>query len=86
MEHTTGPHYGSLFFLFGILREKGGSKIMTGYTVHTGSNDNFRDGWDEIFSDGKKKPAPKQKTRGKSQARAKKSPGQLSGKSGRKKR
>ncbi len=51
---------------------------MTGYTVHTGSNDNFRDGWDEIFSDGKKKPARKKlarkkKTPGKSQARGKKS-------------
>lgn len=22
---------------------------MTGYTVHTGSNDKFRDGWDNIF-------------------------------------
>lgn len=22
---------------------------MTGYTVHTGSNDKFRDGWDRIF-------------------------------------
>ena len=79
MEHTTGPHYGSLFFLFGILREKGGSKIMTGYTVHTGSNDNFRDGWDEIFSDGKKKPTKKEKTPGKSNARTKKSAGKQSG-------
>lgn len=22
---------------------------MTGYTVHTGSNDKFRDGWERIF-------------------------------------
>jgi hypothetical protein len=81
MEHTAGPHCGSLFSLFGILRTDlrwGGRKIMTGYTVHTGSNDNFRDGWDEIFSDGKKKPARKKlarkkKTPGKSQARGKKS-------------
>ena len=68
----------TLISLFGILRVEGGSKIMTGYTVHTGSNDNFRDGWDEIFSDGKKKPARKKlarkkKTPGKSQARGKKS-------------
>jgi len=55
---------------------------MTGYTVHTGSNDNFRDGWDEIFSDGKKKPAKKGKTPGKTQARAKKSAEKQSGKSG----
>lgn len=28
---------------------------MTGYTVHTGSNDKFRDGWDQIFGTGKQK-------------------------------
>ena len=27
---------------------------MTGYTVHTGSNDKFRDGWDRVFSEGPK--------------------------------
>ena len=27
---------------------------MTGYTVHTGSNENFSSGWDHIFSGGKK--------------------------------
>ena len=27
---------------------------MTGYTVHTGSNENFSSGWDQIFSGGKK--------------------------------
>ena len=48
---------------------------MTGYTVHTGSNDNFRNGWDEIFS-GKKKPAKSKKTPGKSKTRAKKTSGQ----------
>lgn len=26
---------------------------MTGYTVHTGSNDKFREGWDKIFKAGK---------------------------------
>ena len=31
---------------------------MTGYTVHTGSNENFASGWDQIFSGGKK-PAKK---------------------------
>ena len=38
--------------------------IMTGYTVHTGSNDKFAAGWDQIFSGGKKpgkKPAPSAK-------------------------
>jgi hypothetical protein len=41
---------------------------MTGYTVHTGSNDKFSSGWDNIFSGkkakasaAKKKPAPKKK-------------------------
>ena len=28
---------------------------MTGYTVHTGSNEKFTEGWDQIF----KKPAAK---------------------------
>ena len=37
---------------------------MTGYTVHTGSNDKFRDGWDQIFS-----------TKSPAKARQKKSPG-----------
>lgn len=35
---------------------------MTGYTVHTGSNENFSQGWDEIFGKGagaKKKSAVK---------------------------
>jgi len=33
---------------------------MTGYTVHTGSNDKFRDGWDRIFqSPSGKKPGAK---------------------------
>lgn len=26
---------------------------MTGYTVHTGSNDKFSKGWDQIFPGGK---------------------------------
>jgi hypothetical protein len=56
---------------------------MTGYTVHTGSNDNFRAGWDEIFSsDTAKKPAAKKK---KKQATGKSSAKKKTGKSGRKK-
>ena len=43
---------------------------MTGYTVHTGSNRKFREGWDKIFGDNsgkskaqaKKKSGPKQKS------------------------
>ena len=31
---------------------------MTGYTVHTGSTEQFSEGWDRIFS-GKKKAAAK---------------------------
>ncbi len=27
---------------------------MTGYTVHTGSNDKFSSGWDRAFGSGKK--------------------------------
>ncbi|MEX0726151.1 MAG: hypothetical protein WEB58_07300 [Planctomycetaceae bacterium] len=27
---------------------------MTGYTVHTGSNEQFSEGWDKIFGGGKK--------------------------------
>lgn len=30
---------------------------MTGYTVHTGSNNNFREGWDRIFGKGKQPKA-----------------------------
>ncbi|WP_437224327.1 hypothetical protein SH661x_003581 [Planctomicrobium sp. SH661] len=37
---------------------------MTGYTVHTGSNDKFRDGWDKVFK-AKKKPAAAEKKTGK---------------------
>ena len=59
---------------------------MTGYTVHTGSNDNFRNGWDEIFSDEKKKSAKSPKTTGKTKTRAKKSAGKKSAQSGKKKR
>lgn len=33
---------------------------MTGYTVHTGSNENFSSGWDAIFGGARgKKPAAK---------------------------
>ncbi len=57
---------------------------MTGYTVHTGSNDNFRAGWDEIFSsDADKQPAAKKNT--KKKATGKSSAKKKTGKSGRKK-
>ncbi len=49
-----------------------GIDIMTGYTVHTGSNDNFRDGWDQIFSGAKKKTSKGSKTRAKKKAPRKK--------------
>ncbi|MBW3539674.1 MAG: hypothetical protein KY476_05335 [Planctomycetes bacterium] len=42
---------------------------MTGYTVHTGSNDKFREGWDRIFQGGG--AAGKRKAAGKSAAGAK---------------
>ena len=45
---------------------------MTGYTVHTGSNDNFREGWDQIFSGGQKKTSKGSKTRAKKKASPKK--------------
>tara|TARA_B100000470_G_C19727554_1_gene362999 strand:+ start:493 stop:660 length:168 start_codon:yes stop_codon:yes gene_type:complete len=48
---------------------------MTGYTVHTGSNDNFREGWDQIFSGGKKKTSKGSKTRAKKKAPQKKTAG-----------
>ncbi len=35
---------------------------MTGYTVHTGSNDKFRDGWDRVFS-AKPRPGKKETTK-----------------------
>ena len=35
---------------------------MTGYTVHTGSNDKFRDGWDRIFQSQKKSASSKKKS------------------------
>ena len=57
-------------------RHTDGIDIMTGYTVHTGSNDNFREGWDQIFSGGKKKKTSKgSKTRAKKTASPKKKAG-----------
>ena len=47
---------------------------MTGYTVHTGSNEKFTDGWDRIFSEAgspKKKPAAAKKKAAKKKAPAK---------------
>ncbi|TWT51543.1 hypothetical protein KOR42_35910 [Thalassoglobus neptunius] len=45
---------------------------MTGYTVHTGANDKFRDGWDNIFSKPKSKTASKKKAATKNKAASKK--------------
>jgi topoisomerase IA-like protein len=51
-----------------------GGERMTGYTVHTGSNEKFTDGWDQIFSGGKKsakkKTAKKKSTKKKTTAKA----------------
>jgi hypothetical protein len=48
---------------------------MTGYTVHTGSNQKFSSGWDRIFQSGpakkSKSPAqPKAKKGGKKKSRS----------------
>jgi hypothetical protein len=50
---------------------------MTGYTVHTGSNEKFSAGWDEIFNKGSAKkraasPAPKAAAKAKKKAKKKK--------------
>ena len=37
---------------------------MTGYTVHTGSTEQFSDGWDHIFRDSSGKKAAARKTKG----------------------
>ena len=39
---------------------------MTGYTVHTGSNENFSSGWDSVFDKGTK---GKKKSSGKAAAK-----------------
>jgi hypothetical protein len=57
---------------------------MTGYTVHTGSNDKFAAGWDQVFSD--TGPAKKKAKQADSEATASgKSAKKKSGKSGSKK-
>ena len=33
---------------------------MTGYTVHTGSSENFAEGWDRVFGGAKKKSSASQ--------------------------
>tara|TARA_R110002095_G_scaffold215691_3_gene210607 strand:+ start:6103 stop:6261 length:159 start_codon:yes stop_codon:yes gene_type:complete len=50
---------------------------VTGYTVHTGSTDDFSKGWDQIFSDKalkkeKKKKKTKKKTTAKKDSKKKK--------------
>ena len=50
---------------------------MTGYTVHTGSSDEFAEGWDRIFKKAtdkkptKKKPAKAKKTTSKKKKKSK---------------
>jgi hypothetical protein len=45
---------------------------MTGYTVHTGSNENFANGWDKIFGGGRSKSAQKSTARKSGAAKPKK--------------
>lgn len=46
---------------------------MTGYTVHTGSSEDFTKGWDRIFGDQTvEKAKKKKKTKKKTTAKAKK--------------
>ncbi len=46
---------------------------MTGYTVHTGSSEDFTEGWDRIFGDKPvEKAKKKKKTKKKSTEKAKK--------------
>lgn len=42
---------------------------MTGYTVHTGSTEEFANGWDRIFSDKKKKDKKEKKKSPKAKAK-----------------
>ncbi len=43
---------------------------MTGYTVHTGSSEDFAEGWDRVFKDNKPKSADKKKKPAKTQAKS----------------
>ena len=49
---------------------------MTGYTVHTGSNDKFSAGWDQIFSAGNAKKGKKNGSDTKASGTAKQSKGE----------
>ncbi len=44
---------------------------MTGYTVHTGTNDKFSAGWDNIFAAGKGKKGEKKAAAGAKQSEEK---------------
>jgi len=57
---------------------------MTGYTVHTGSNDKFAAGWDQIFSAGSP-PKKKGKQEAAESKAARKAEKGKAGKSGSKK-
>ena len=43
---------------------------MTGYTVHTGSSEDFASGWDRIFGDDKQKAKAPKTNAPKAQAKA----------------
>ena len=47
---------------------------MTGYTVHTGTSDQFADGWDRIFSGSDSKPGKPAKKANKKAAGSKSKP------------
>ena len=42
---------------------------MTGYTVHTGSSEDFASGWDRVFGDNKKKNKKSKKKSEKAKAK-----------------
>jgi hypothetical protein len=42
---------------------------MTGYTVHTGSSDEFAQGWDRVFGEGKRKEKQTKKKPAKAKAK-----------------
>lgn len=58
---------------------------MTGYTVHTGSNEDFSSGWDRIFG-GQDEPPKTAKAKSKKAAKAKTGGRKPAKKTGRKKK
>lgn len=53
------------------LTSKDEASAMTGYTVHTGTNDKFSAGWDNIFAAGKGKKGEKKAAAGAKQSEEK---------------